>query len=239
VSSETYPRPDLTRPSDHLIRPDRARDLPSGHELISEWRVLDVPEAKALRAWRCWRIVEGRLAALVDAHGFWQEGPMQAECRRTSEHPRSTAPSGHSAPDPACTCGISGYADRLKAETTLELLGAWRPLVLGAVVLWGNVFIRGGVYRAEFGQIVVDMLSLPSPPPSSLSDGCQRTTGDGNDGGLGIGHGVEQRPEVRPLRKRDCTASAVPLQPGCNPRQLAEQGCVVSVTRLTQVACGC
>ena len=84
-----------------------------------------------------------RLGALVDAHGMWHRDVMRASCRRTPEHPPSPAPPGHAAPDPACTCGINGYAERAEAIVTLALLGQWQPLATGQVELWGQVLGPG------------------------------------------------------------------------------------------------
>ena len=111
---------------------------------------LDLCESRAVRGWRCWRVVPEGLAALVDAHGIWSTGRMRAKCQRTPTHPPSSAPAGHTAPHPACTCWINGYADRSEAETTMEFVGAWQPLVLGEMHLWGKVLVRGATYRAEF-----------------------------------------------------------------------------------------
>jgi hypothetical protein len=99
-------------------------------------------------------VLEGELAALVDAHGTWSHGRNEAKCRRTVEHPPSRAPTGHKAPHTACTCGLSGYANRREAETTKQALGAWQPLVLGEVKLWGLVLVGDGAYRAGFARIV-------------------------------------------------------------------------------------
>lgn len=124
MPSETYPDRKTEGGSGHLIRSAHARSATSDSELASAWSILDVPEARAVPAWRCWRMIAGRrLGALVDAHGMWHRDVMRASCRRTPEHPPSPAPPGHAAPDPACTCGINGYAERAEAIVTLALLG--------------------------------------------------------------------------------------------------------------------
>ena len=78
---------------------------------------------------------------------------MRAQCRRTPGHPPSLASPGHEAPNPACTCGINGYAEQPEAIETLALLGQWQPLAIGQVELWGRVLARDGIYRAEFAKV--------------------------------------------------------------------------------------
>lgn len=138
----------------HLNRSAHARLETSDSDMASAWSILELPAAQAVRAWRCWRLIGGgQLGALVDAHGVWHSGVLRAQCRRTPDHPPSLAPPGHTAPDPACTCGINGYAACAEAMETLTLLGQWQPLAIGQVELWGRILVRNGAYRAEFAKI--------------------------------------------------------------------------------------
>jgi hypothetical protein len=171
VASETISSGNPRAVEGHLNQSTHARPAASDAELASAWSIVDVPEDRAVTAWRCWRLLDhGRLAALGDGHGMWHGGVMEALCGALPDIPSPSPLLDTGPPDPACTCGIAGYADREEAETTRQMLGSWQPVVLGEVRLWGGVLVREGAYRAEFSRITdpPDLVSSASPPLRSL-----------------------------------------------------------------------
>ena len=139
---------DVSRPQDRgrfrASEPIRAaRSATSDPELPSAWSILDVPEARAVPAWRCWRMIAGRrLGALVDAHGMWHRDVMWASCRQTPEHPPSPPLQDM---QPLIRHALVGSTATPSARRRGDLGAPWpvAALATGQVELWGRVLGPG------------------------------------------------------------------------------------------------
>ncbi len=102
-----------------------------------------VDRAVPLRAWRYWQLSpRRRLRSVAQRQVEWSpERAMRALC----------IGGGHPAPDPDCSCGVSGTRDleTLRQHGLCVLPGA---LVVGEVDLWGRVVEDSYGYRGEFGR---------------------------------------------------------------------------------------
>ncbi len=101
--------------------------------------------------YRAWSFEGHELASLNASRARWTLGPNKADCRREEyEGPRYLPP--HTAPHPACACGL--YAWHSPPSHWAEGSDVV-PVVLGAVLLWGEAEVYDGGLRAEWAEPVV------------------------------------------------------------------------------------
>jgi hypothetical protein len=117
---------------------------------------LEVPDfAEPFLAWRVWRVVSSRdgyrLASVVKS-AIWPPGkPLRAECLRSPLGTlfRRRRAGLHSAPEPACECGIYGAHLALVGDYLAEQPGQALTRVVGEVLLWGTVIECERGYRVS------------------------------------------------------------------------------------------
>jgi hypothetical protein len=95
---------------------------------------------------RQWRVRDGRLYSPFTGDA-WDETELRARCTLDTHDPRDT-------PATDCGCGVYAYYDQPPRSSA-----ATRDLVIGAVVLWGELELHGGGMRASHARIVG--LALP------------------------------------------------------------------------------
>ncbi len=106
------------------------------------------------RAWRVWRVRDGRLRSAFSPYAEWEPGrPLRAVCNPA----QAGLDDEHTAPDECCSCGVWGLKRRdphrgvalYEFGLNPNLLVIGRHIV-GRVALWGNVVEYEHGWRAEY-----------------------------------------------------------------------------------------
>ena len=107
--------------------------------------------------YRAWRLEGHELASLNASRARWKLGPNKADCRREEYGEPSLGPP-HPAPHPDCACGLYAWHDPPShwADGSDVV-----PVVVGAVLLWGEAEVYDSGLRAEWAEPAV-LSWLPS-----------------------------------------------------------------------------
>jgi len=107
-----------------------------------------IPDAvEPIVAWRAWKLLGMRLAALGST-GVWEpKKMMEAICNSSSSY-HDLSYFQHPAPQSSCNCGMWGFKslDNLLAA----IQGKYTTSVIGQVSMWGRVIETENGWRAQF-----------------------------------------------------------------------------------------